>query len=323
MSVYYTANEQIFYLRSKGMSVPHSEEALYFLVSCNYDSVINVMGSFFRKPESDMFYEGTSLDEIKQVYYFDVEVKQAIYRAMTHAEGHLRSAIAYFFTAVHPEAGSYLDKKNYRDLSPDEEKLLDSRFNQLLGNVFSDKRNYPISKEYEKDDEIPLDKLIGYFDFAMLRMFYSFIKPKDKFEIWFFFTKYLMDEYQLNVRISDQDVDAIMGSLCELRNLIAHNNQLFNFQCKEQPPFLPQLYYQPSTLIENSRTDVYNTLLLLQPFIEYSQFATLYNGIHKRANQLNNHLKSISINIILPTLGFPENWHLSPKLPQVKPKVAK
>lgn len=303
------------------MLIPKREEALYFTISCNYDYLINVIGSFFRRPGSDMFYEGTTLNEIKLVYHFDVEVKQAIYRAMTQAEGHLRSVIAYFFNAAHPETGSYHDAKNFRELNPDEEKLLETRFKQLLVNVTSDKRNNPISREYKKNDKIQLDKLIGYFDFAMLRMFYSFMKPEDKFEIWLFFTKYMMEEYQMNVRISDQDIDSVMRNLCELRNLIAHNNQLFNFRCKEQPPYLPQLNYHPGTLLEDSRTDVYNTLLLLQPFIEYSQFATLYNGIHKRANYLNKHLKSISINEILPTLGLYENWHESPNLPQIKPKL--
>lgn len=323
MSVYNTTDEQIFYLRSKGMLIPDREEALYFIISCNYEYIINVLGKFFRKPDSDMFYEGTSLNELKLVYHFDVEVKQAIYRAMTHAEGHLRSAIAYFFNAAHPEIASYMDFKNYRELDPDERKMLETRFITLLGNVSSDKKNYPISNKYKKDDKIPLGELIGYFDFAMLRMFYSYMKPKDKFEIWFFFTKYMMEEYHLNVRINDKDIDDLMGNLCELRNLIAHNNQLFNFHCKNQPPFLAQLNYIPGTLPEDPRTDVFNTLLLLQPFVEYSQFATLYNGILKRADYLNRHLKSISINDILQTLGLPENWHESPTLDQVKPKLPK
>jgi len=321
--VYNRVDEQIFDLRSKGMSIPNRETAIYFLVSCNYDYVINVIGKFFRKPDSDLFYEGTSLNDIKLVYHFDVEVKQAIYRAMTHAEGHLRSVIAYFFNAVYPEAGSYLDKQNFRELSPDEQSLFDTRFNTLLGNVLSDKRNYPLSKKYDKDDKIPLDKLIGYFDFAMLRMFYSFMKPEDKFEIWFFFTKYMMTQYQINVRISDQDVDDLMGNLCELRNLIAHNNQLFYFNCRKKPPYLPGLNYHSGTLPTDPRTDVYNTLLLLQPFIEYSQFATLYNGIQKRAIYLSKHMKSISINEILPTLGLIPDWHLTSSFPQEKSKQPK
>jgi len=317
----YTADLQVRELIKNGMIISNRENALYFIISCHYEHVINVIGSFFRQPDSDQFYEGTSINEIKSIYHFDVEVKQAIYRAMTHAEGHLRSVIAYYFNAAHPEVGSYLDSSNFRDLNADERKFLENRFKQLLGNVNSDKRNYPIREEYLEKGFIPLDKLINYFDFAMLRVFFSCMKPEDKTNIWFFFTKYMMDEYQISVRINDQDIDLIMGNLCELRNLIAHNNQLFNFHCKNQPPYLTQLSYLPGTSPEGTRTDVYNTLLLLQPFIEYSQFATLYNGIHKRANQLSKKLKSINVNKIMSTLGFFDDWHLTPRLLQTKQKI--
>lgn len=62
------------------------------------------------------------------------------------------------------------------------------------------------------------------------------------------------------------------------------------------------------------RTSTFITFINLQCFISDYEYATLHNAIRKRMITLDKQINSISIELILSSLGFPKDWHKSPKL---------
>lgn len=61
----------------------------------------------------------------------------------------------------------------------------------------------------------------------------------------------------------------------------------------------------------------YSVFIVLQCFLTRIQYAQLHNTVKQRFDVLEKKLTSIDVNVILQSLGFPENWHKdTPKLPQ-------
>ena len=64
--------------------------------------------------------------------------------------------------------------------------------------------------------------------------------------------------------------------------------------------------------VDCPHNDVYTAVLATQCFLSVTEYAALHNKIRKLINgHLKNHLKSVSTNEVLETLGFPADWHIT------------
>lgn len=61
----------------------------------------------------------------------------------------------------------------------------------------------------------------------------------------------------------------------------------------------------------DTRRSVYDVFLILATFLSKTEYAKLHNTLLKRIKNLDKKLTSISINVILESLGFPKDWHLN------------
>ena len=103
----------------------------------------------------------------------------------------------------------------------------------------------------------------------------------------------------------------------DIRNICAHNKRLIYFKCRADSTFWAPLHTKFNITNNDSRNSVYTTFLSLQCFISDTEFAQLNNTPRKRIrNVLGKHLKTIEVNKILRSLGFPDNWQNLPKIPQ-------
>lgn len=48
----------------------------------------------------------------------------------------------------------------------------------------------------------------------------------------------------------------------------------------------------------------------MQTFLNYGQYANLHNTLLKRFKTLSSMLNTISVNDVIYTLGFPNDWHI-------------
>jgi len=314
--VFIPVEKHIENLKGRGMVIADQKKAGIFLLMNNYVNVINTIGRYFYGEDNWNFREGTDFNEIVAVFYYDAEVKEAIFKAILNCESHLRSVISYIFSQSHPEKDNYLDQNNFFSKNKSELEWLNQRIRKVIADLKKENSNNALKNSLIKNNTVPIWKLINYIDFATLKNFYSVMLSNEKESVAQVFTNFMCDEYKIDLRLTVQDIDAMIQNIYEVRNLIAHNNRLLGFQCAKTPPYLAQLHQTYGILSEHPRTDIFNTLILLKPFIERSQFTNLYNTLLKRSRRLEGALKTIHINVILCALGFNDNFHDSPKLSQ-------
>lgn len=110
-------------------------------------------------------------------------------------------------------------------------------------------------------------------------------------------------------------MNSFIKNIHETRNICAHNKRLLNFECRSD-----SVYYKPFHEFNHishehgARKSVYTTFISLQCFLSKTEFCILNNTLRKRIRHLNHKLSSISVNVILASLGFPNDWHLNPAL---------
>lgn len=108
-----------------------------------------------------------------------------------------------------------------------------------------------------------------------------------------------------------------MKNIEEVRNRCAHKNKLLGHICHTDVKYLSDLHQKYGIKNTDQRNDIYNVFIVLQCFLTKTQYAQLHNTVRQRFRTLENKLTSINVNVILQSLGFPNDWHkITPILPQ-------
>lgn len=102
---------------------------------------------------------------------------------------------------------------------------------------------------------------------------------------------------------------SFLKNINQTRNVCAHNNRLLNYNCTANSVYFSPIHDDFNLQDDDSRKSVYSTVVSLQCFISGEEFNRLWNTLRKKVRKLENKLKSVDINIINATLGFPNNWH--------------
>lgn len=95
-----TLSEQIELLKDRDLVITDEEQAKKLLLSNNYYNIINGYSKFF-PTKQEHYTNGTSFDEVIRLYTFDVELKQAFFKAVLAAEAHLKAIFAYHFAEAY------------------------------------------------------------------------------------------------------------------------------------------------------------------------------------------------------------------------------
>lgn len=108
-----TLNEQIELLKKRGLTIPDEKRVTRYLLTNNYYNIINGYCKYFQdKP--DHYLPGTSFDEVINLYFFEEEIKEAVFNAILQIEHHVKSVVAYRFAEQYPNQNyAFLDPKSY------------------------------------------------------------------------------------------------------------------------------------------------------------------------------------------------------------------
>lgn len=312
-----TIDEQIALLKSRGLSIPNDAIAKRYLLTNNYYNIINGYSKYFCS-SPNVYHQGTTFDEVSNLYFFDKEIKRAFFQAILEAEGHLKSILAYRFAeAYQNKKYAYLDINCY-----DNSKILDvsyitSKLYRILNNNKKLKNGNSIAHYHKTYGDVPIWVIVDYLEFgdivSLLENLPVSIQNKIALD--------LMSFIKENISNSDscvftpEQLVSFIKNIREIRNICAHNNRLLGFKCRADSRYFPELH---SKHFENSdeRRDAYAAFISLKCFISKIEFAKLNNTIRKRIQRLDNQLTSISTNEVISHFGFPEDWHKLPTLPQ-------
>lgn len=302
---------QLRNLRDRGMYVPTNGTPMRILEKENYYNVINGYKDLFLQTRktaisSETYKTGTKFSEINALYNFDCELKAIFLKRLLRIENHIKSAIAYHFSAAYG-AKNYLIIENF-DLNPRSYETAGTRYSDVMRLIVGIQGD--IARQIKKHESInhymleygyvPLWVLMNILTFGTVSYFYKFMKQPDKQKISKLY------------KISENEFELMLKILSLVRNICAHDERLYNFRSRDnikenwvhKTLALPK---GPSGYI-NGRNDLFAVLICIRIFLKKSEFKKMTMEIKKALKDLEKELNVISINDILNRMGFPINW---------------
>lgn len=205
-----TYDEQVEILVNKGLEIDDSSEVKAFLNLVNYYRFSGYFLPFIDRDSKTFFY-GISFERLKNIYYFDADLRNLIMGAIDEIEIYLKSQISYYHSQKYGAEG-YLDSKNYN-----KNHNHDAFIKRVDSCVDENKRTLVIKHHVNNyGGHFPLWVLIEYFSIGMLSYFYRDLKNNDKAAI-------AREVYGVNYQV----LDSWFRCITDLRNKCAHYSRLY------------------------------------------------------------------------------------------------
>ncbi len=274
-----SVGEQIENLKSIGLTIEDEEKAISFLNDVSYFRVIKAY-SLGLKPKNGNYYNGVTFEQIINLYKFNSHFRQLLFTVIERVEVNLRCRIANYFSEKYGVLG-YEDSDNFEN--PEYHNLFLEDIEQEI------KRNSksPFVKNFQtnySDGKIPMYALVELFSFGTLSKFYKNMKNEDK--------KAIASMYGVGYTYLESWIE----SIAYVRNLCAHYGRLYNAKLSKTPMLYKQ--YQKDG-IKNIR--IFGVLICISYLIPHDEHWKEF------IEKLNFYIEKYP-NVLIETMGFPENW---------------
>ena len=224
----------------------------------------------------------------------------------------MKAILSYYFCLDHPGQYDYLNINNYRCSSP-QERLRSVDVINRIAKVITDysKKNTPNAiKHYIKvHDGVPLWVVIQFMYFGdvikMLDCCSDTIQSNISKEFSIFLKENTADQTAF---IDPKKLSQILKQMRDIRNVVAHNNQILHYSGSNSIPYIPAIHQRLNILPSTSRTNAYHTIIAMQCLIPKNEYIHLIKSTKKRIKRLKKDIKTIDYGKITDDLGFPRNW---------------
>ena len=165
-----TYEEQLSKMRERGLAVADEELAIARLRDLNY---YRLRGYWLTLERADSFVEGTSVDDVWEIYQLDRELRTWLWRAIAPIEIKLRTQFAYHFAHL-CDAGAYLEAENYRSRSKFERAI--SNFERERDRAYD--QGVPcVVHNMDKYGRLPVWAAVESMSLGTLSMLYGNLDP--------------------------------------------------------------------------------------------------------------------------------------------------
>lgn len=308
-----TIDEQIEILERRNLNIKDKNFAKKYLLYNNYYNTINTYSKFLVF-QNDDYLENTDFEYIINIHYFDKELKSILFKYIIEAEHHFKSVIAYRYSEKFKDTSySYLYLNNYSQ----NRVLQIAKFISSISKIIQEKTEKNNYKNEHKNailhyksnyGIVPIWVLINFMTLGQTVKFYSFLDDGLKNKIAKDMNYFLIDNTDLNTILTKEELFSYLKNIVELRNVVAHNNRLFNFKCKSSSKF--NKYIHDENLKDEQRQDVYNVILSLKCFLEKNQYIQLNNSIRENVNYLDEKVPKNYSCKVFNSLGFSNRWKI-------------
>lgn len=176
----------------------------------NYYRFFGYFLAFISKSDKK-FRNKTTFEQLKNIYYFDAELRNLIMGAIDEIEIYLKSQISYYHSQKY-DAEGYLDTLNFN------KNHNHSRFMKHVNACINENQRTLVVKHHiaNYDGHFPIWVLIEYFSIGMLSYFYRDLRNSDKATI-----------AKATYGVNYQTLDSWFRCLTDLRNKCAHYSRLY------------------------------------------------------------------------------------------------
>ena len=270
-------NEQIENLISLDLQIEDKDYAKSVLSRVSYYRIVKAYSITLK--ENGKYIEGTTFENIVDLYLFDMELRHILFSLIEHIEVYLRAVITNYFSLKYGNFG-YKNLSNYKEKNYQIGilKELEKEINRNKKSLFI--QNF---KENYEGGEIPLYAAIEVASFGTLSKMYKNMKNDDKKAIS---TTFGVDYIYL---------ESWIENLAYVRNICAHYGRLYGSKLTKTPKLYKE-YLKKGV----SNNTIFASILNLKVLAENEYYDDFYSKLSKIIDKYPL--------VDLKHLGFVNNW---------------
>lgn len=319
MKPFKNLEEQIEILKDRNLFIEDEQAARNYLLRNNYYNVINMYSRFFQD-STNSYIEGSTFEEIKAIHILDTEIKTLLLKALIKIEFNIKSIISYRFAEAYHKNGnpySYLDRNNYSKDNPLSISTTLGKISRTISQTINEKNiNTSFKHHRDKYKDVPVWVVINELTFGVIPHLYQYFDKKIQNKISKDVSDIFHTHNQNDIFIDAKQLTIMLFNFNSLRNCVAHNNKLFEFNSRNTIKYIEELHKPLNISSAESKQSVYHLFVYMKLFLTYDEYSIIHNSILKRIKNTSNKISSIDINEVLIKYGFPIDWKNSEKMKQ-------
>ncbi len=297
-----TLDEQLGIFKSKGLTINDEEEARNILLKENYFFINGYRRVLMVSSKEKKFVKGATFDELYAIFMFDRELRNILFKNLLIVENNIKSIISYKLSVKYGyKEKNYLKESNFTTDNKDKRRVSDV-INKMKRQIRVNSQNHSATLHYITNyGYIPLWVLVKVLSFGLINELYGILKPEDQKEI--------ADLYNVEM----EDMEIYLSLLANYRNLCAHEDIVFDHRTQK---YISNTKYHNELKIKQDefgeyikgKNDIFALIIILKQMLTKDEFMHMMDEINLKLQDLTWQIKSVKINKIYDTLGFPENY---------------
>ena len=297
-----TLDEQLGIFKSKGLTINDEEEARNILLKENYFFINGYRRVLMVSSKEKKFVKGATFDELYAIFMFDRELRNILFKNLLIIENNIKSIISYKLSVKYGyKEKNYLKESNFTTDNKDKRRVSDV-INKMKRQIRVNSQNHSATLHYITNyGYIPLWVLVKVLSFGLINELYGILKPEDQKEI--------ADLYGIEM----EDMEVYLSLLANYRNLCAHEDIVFDHRTQK---YISNTKYHNELKIKQDefgeyikgKNDIFALIIILKQMLTKDEFMHMMDEINLKLQDLTWQIKSVKINKLYDTLGFPENY---------------
>ena len=297
-----TLDEQLGIFKSKGLTINDEEEARNILLKENYFFINGYRRVLMVSSKEKKFVKGATFDELYAIFMFDRELRNILFKNLLIIENNIKSIISYKLSIKYGyKDKNYLKESNFTTDNKDKRRVSDV-INKMKRQIRVNSQNHSATLHYITNyGYIPLWVLVKVLSFGLINELYGILKPEDQKEI--------ADLYGIEM----EDMEVYLSLLANYRNLCAHEDIVFDHRTQK---YISNTKYHNELKIKQDefgeyikgKNDIFALIIILKQMLTKDEFMHMMDEINLKLQDLTWQIKSVKINKVYDTLGFPENY---------------
>ena len=297
-----TLDEQLGIFKSKGLTINDEDEARNILLKENYFFINGYRRVLMVSSKEKKFVKGATFDELYAIFMFDRELRNILFKNLLIIENNIKSIISYKLSVKYGyKEKNYLKESNFTTDNKDKRRVSDV-INKMKRQIRVNSQNHSATLHYITNyGYIPLWVLVKVLSFGLINELYGILKPEDQKEI--------ADLYGIEM----EDMEVYLSLLANYRNLCAHEDIVFDHRTQK---YISNTKYHNELKIKQDefgeyikgKNDIFALIIILKQMLTKDEFMHMMDEINLKLQDLTWQIKSVKINKIYDTLGFPENY---------------
>ena len=297
-----TLDEQLGIFKRKGLTINDEEEARNILLKENYFFINGYRRVLMVSSKEKKFVKGATFDELYAIFMFDRELRNILFKNLLIIENNIKSIMSYKLSVKYGyKEKNYLKESNFTTDNKDKRRVNDV-INKMKRQIRVNSQNHSATLHYITNyGYIPLWVLVKVLSFGLINELYGILKPEDQKEI--------ADLYEIEM----EDMEVYLSLLANYRNLCAHEDIVFDHRTQK---YISNTKYHNELKIKQDefgeyikgKNDIFALIIILKQMLTKDEFMHMMDEINLKLQDLTWQIKSVKINKIYDTLGFPENY---------------